>query len=480
MDRLVETFGKMLRRYRRNSNDPEFGGSLTQVRLADLMSRMAGPRAGYSDATISKWERDETPIHKDDRHVLLTLVTVLVQCGGLGDLAEADAWLQAGRYSALDEGERAAVLSAAPGAQRSRPGQGDSTGPRGGRAAMTWPIDIPNETYHRLVGRESDLKDLLDRLERLDGPPIIAIDGLGGLGKTALAVELARRATQKGVWEGVVGASAKRQIFAGGEVIALDETTLGFETLLDAIARQFERWDLMTAPLAVKQSQVACLLRERQLIVLVDNLEAAENANALVVQLRPLLGRSRAVLTSRSRLPHDFVYSRSLRGLNYADAIAFIRAEASAREAPQILAASDAKLAEIHNLTGGAPLALRLVVGQTRHLDLDAVLGQLRQAQGELYPFIFLQSWVQLGQAGQNALIYIGQTVVDTVSWDELAELGLAPTRAEVVGAIGQLVKLSLVEVSETSGQFRYGLHALTRTFVNEDLPRWWREQGLL
>jgi hypothetical protein len=183
---------------------------------------------------------------------------------------------------------------------------------------------------------------------------------------------------------------------------------------------------------------------------------------------------------SRTQVRHDFVRPFSLRGLDQDDSLFFLRSDAEQRGIQQILQASEATLVEIHNVTGGAPLALKLVVAQAGFLDLALVLRQLGRAGNKLYPFIFRQSWEQLLPTAQRALIYIGRTVVTTVGWEELSSVGVAEKESELIEAIDQLVAYSLLDVSYVAAQMRYGIHQLTRQFVNSDLPELWREQGLV
>ena len=227
---------------------------------------------------------------------------------------------------------------------------------------------------------------------------------------------------------------------------------------------------------------IAQLLRQQCYLVLVDNLETAENADALVTHLRNLLGASRAIVTSRRQVRHDFVKAHTLKELTREDSLFFLRKDLEQRRVEQLMHASEEKLVAIHTVTGGAPLALKLVVAQARFLDLDVVLRRLSKAGSKLYSFIYRQSWEQLSLVAQKILIYIGRTVITTIGWEELATVGMeiAESEEQLLASIDELVAYSLLEVSLVANQVRYGTHQLTRQFVNSELPELWREQGLL
>lgn len=103
------SFGQLVRFYRRQCADPMRGGLLTQERLGELIGEQMGD-AGYTGAAVSEWERDRSKIHADDRLVLLSLISVLALCGGLGSSKKADDLLAAGNYRHLDENERGLVF----------------------------------------------------------------------------------------------------------------------------------------------------------------------------------------------------------------------------------------------------------------------------------------------------------------------------------------------------------------------------------
>ena len=100
----MDSFGTILRRYRRQCHDPIFGGQLTQARLGELIGDNLGD-SGYTGAAVSEWERDRSRIAADQRPVLIGLVQVLEQCGGLASPEEANALLHAGEYRGLNQAE---------------------------------------------------------------------------------------------------------------------------------------------------------------------------------------------------------------------------------------------------------------------------------------------------------------------------------------------------------------------------------------
>ncbi len=336
------------------------------------------------------------------------------------------------------------------------------------------PPHIPDEPYFPLPHREEQLLTLLAALRDPQGAKAFVIDGLGGMGKTAFAVELARRALQQHLFEKVVGDSAKQEHLISDGIVRFNEATLDFQTFLDAIARQLDHWEIVPLQPEEKLVRMAQLLRQHRYLLLVDNLESVENAQKLVADLRGLLGASRALITSRQKVRHDFVSSSSLRELGQEDALFFIERDLRQRGGDQLLQAPRQKLIEIWQATGGAPLALKLVIAQAMFLDIDIVLQQLKSASGDIYPFIFRQSWEKLSSTSQLILIYIGRTVTTTVSWDELAGIGIAEQVGELRAAVGQLVDYSLLDVYAVTGQVRYGIHQLTRQFINSDLPTTW------
>jgi hypothetical protein len=460
----MENFGTLLRRFRKRCKNPDDQEQLlSQAKLGELVG-------GFSGASISDWERGVTNIHADQLPLLLSIIRVLQKWGGMNNPTEANTLLSAGNYRSLSPEEIDSIFT----------GSISSASNENSSSINLWPPGIPDEDYHPLPNREAQFSGLMKLLGSHDGPTMISIDGLGGMGKTATAAELARRCVAKGLFQGVIGETAKQEMLTINEIIPLQPPMLNYETLLDALARQLQLWDLFTRDVQTRESVLSQILRSQRHLIFVDNLESVENVNVLLSRLGNILGASRAIITSRVKVGPGFAHSHTLEGLDLPDSLQFIHSIAARLDVKQIQDTGEKMLTEMWQLTGGSPLAIKLAVAQAKFVDLDHILKQMHTANNNLYFFIFKDSWEQLSETAQKILVYIGKTVVETVGLKELSIIGFTESETELVASLEQLITLSLMDVYYIEGKIRYGIHQLTRQFINQDLPAIWKAQGLL
>jgi hypothetical protein len=330
-----------------------------------------------------------------------------------------------------------------------------------------------------LFGVSQERKQLYTVIEQAEQPWLIAIDGIGGIGKTALANALAHELVETDRFYDIAWVSARQQEFLPS--LGLQPATntshpaLDVDTLADTLLTQLDGGLPPSASPQEKMLVLTGLLRRFPYLVIIDNLETVVDYQALLPTLRKLANPSKFLLTSRHSLhTYSDVFCVSLKELSRAHVFAFLRHEAEVRGLPALANALPAQLESIYQVVGGNPLALKLVIGQICVLPLPLVLENLKQARGkktdELYTYIYWQAWQTMDALSRQLLL-----VMPLAQDGTLAQLiALSELEADGVNqALEQLMALSLVEVRGDLQQHRYRIHRLTETFLLNEVVKW-------
>jgi len=341
--------------------------------------------------------------------------------------------------------------------------------------------NLPPKPYAQLIGRDEWVNRVLNILRDSEAPPIIAITGIGGIGKTALAYEVARRAVEVGLFEDALWESAKQYELLGGTVVARPDAAITKESLLNSLARQLGRFEMLQLHPDERRLRLQYILQHNPYLIVVDNLETVEDYQALVEELANLLKPSRAILTSRVRLePNEHIQEVHVKGLSESAAIEFLRQEAQDKGVSPIAVAEEVVLKRIVKATGGMPLAMKFFIAQvSAGLSIGEELQRLEKAENEeiLYHFIYFDLWSTLTIPSQKILVAIPAFAASVPRF--LLQPVARVADDEFEPAAGDLVRKSLVERTdhEDIQKRRYSVHQLTRHFINSDLRAIWEAQ---
>ncbi|MEA3338008.1 MAG: NB-ARC domain-containing protein [Chloroflexota bacterium] len=336
-------------------------------------------------------------------------------------------------------------------------------------------------SYDRLFGVDAHLDELQSLVRRSAQPWLILLEGIGGIGKTSLADALARRVLAEGDFDGIVWTTARKQVFRlSGHIETVVDPVLSAEALVERLAEQVIG-DMALLPVPFDIDRVLPILQqhldERPHLLVIDNLETVVDLETLLPSLASLANPSKVLLTSRTGLQDmPNIFRLNVPPLSQDDARALLRYEAQLRNAVHLAAASDGDLNAIYASTGGNPLVLRLVVGQTLVHDLPTILQSLGEARGQtvdqLYTYIYWQAWNNLDENAQRALLVMPLVPPKGQDLDFLVRIsGL--DRAQMVDALESLVNLNLVDRRGDLHQSRYTIHPLTHGFLQEQVAKW-------
>ena len=316
-------------------------------------------------------------------------------------------------------------------------------------------------TYDTLFGAEEQVERLKQALLATDHAWLIAVTGLGGLGKTAVADQTIRQ---------VIPTLRFQQIVA----VYLEPGNLPLANLSAMLARQL---GLPTASEAETERQLTQRLKARPHLIFIDGLE--EEISHLEDGLSQWANPSKILITSRHRpvISHTF-FAQPITSLPITAVADLIRQHAHKIGRLELAAASDEQIGLIHRKVGGNPLALKLIVGLADKHTIPAILNDLTELKIEtkieaMYRRIYWQAWRALSHESQTVLK--AMQIPDSAAGANLTYIAsLCPEldlRA-VSTAVEDLINRSLLEThgSAWEAQMRYRIHSLTKTFLQTEI----------
>jgi hypothetical protein len=241
---------------------------------------------------------------------------------------------------------------------------------------------LPPPSFSRLFGVAGLMARLQEFLRTEQACWLISLEGIGGVGKTALARAAVEALVREGSFQRALWVTARQQFFAWGHTQTEPRPALTYRNLCEELYAALGLGALDGQEAAEQERRLREALATLPTILVVDNLETAADVQAVVAGLDRLARPTKVILTTRHRVSaYECVTVLNLRELGREDALAFIHHHAAERNVPALLDASLDDLARVADVTFGSPLAIKLVVGQMHARPLAVVLDDLAHAR---------------------------------------------------------------------------------------------------
>lgn len=424
--------------------------SIAALEKSDLteLQHELGKEIGVSVWTIYKW-RKGTSIPNDDRTIEL-LVRACVQRGRM-DFQWLSDFLRNTIYS-----NKQALINDFFSSQ------------------ITNPVihNLPRCQHKRLIGRDDELAEIRNFLSPQHRVGVVCISGGGGIGKSALALEIAHLCYEESTsipsderFEAIIWVTAKSvELLPAGQV-QRKATFTDLDSIYRAIA------DLLDIPVifrTVTQAEqsliITRVLANKRILLMLDNLEDIDD-NELLIFLRDLPAPSKAIITTRHRI--DVAVPIYLRMLNEATARELIQMECEQHH----LMISEEQIKMLIRCTGGLPLAIIRTIGRMawRGSSIETEIQHLTSSENEIYDFCFAKTIALIQQSDAYRLfmtLAIFATDIDRESLGFVA--GFADNVMQRDEGLSDIEVLSLCYKDANC----YGLEPLTRTQAQTELRK--------
>lgn len=328
--------------------------------------------------------------------------------------------------------------------------------------------NLPQPDYGRFIGREEELAKVARILRPYPHSQyaLVTIDGIGGIGKSTLALEIAHRYLRsyekippEERFDAIIWVSAKKNTLTTEGIKPRHQVLHTLDDIYTTISIVLRREDITRAR-AEEQFEVTrnALTCQRSLLI-VDNMETVDDEGVMAF-LHELPAPTKAIVTTRHRI--DMAYPVRLVGMPETDAIKLILQECG----KQSVRLSIENTNRLYARTGGVPLAIVWSIAQMGSgYEAERVLFYLGNPKSDIARFCF---------EGVVARIR------NRISYKLLIAIALYPIMVtrEALGYVTELAELDrdegLVElerlslVNRTSG--RFDMLPLVRDYVYSDI----------
>ncbi len=233
--------------------------------------------------------------------------------------------------------------------------------------------NLPEQPYKKFFGRVSAIESIKDTL--LGGATFIAsIDGVGGIGKTALAYHFCKTVViPSKEFNNIIWITAKETVFDPFSVESMikkvNNRFEGINTLIDVTLTTIGFEEYIDKDLQSKKELFEEFIKSESVLIVLDNLENVEDENFFKYikddfNKFAVSNRNLKVLTTSRKRKRIIDNPIEIEGLDIEDALAMLKYLAKEYDVKDIQKATDHDNIILVEKVGKIPLGIEFIIGQ--------------------------------------------------------------------------------------------------------------------
>lgn len=348
-------------------------------------------------------------------------------------------------------------------------------------SASLFAINKPNfrvlrPDYREFIYRKDLCKLIADSLTS-ERTFVTSLTGIGGVGKTALAIWATLLAHEKGYFDFIVSLTAKDRALTTAGIVPVTPTLSSLADLLREIC-EVTGFSELTQISDIKEQVEAVkrdILSQFKGLLLVDNLETVDDP-LLISFLETLPLPTRAIVTSRKIRVRVASLPIPVGPFQEREAVEFLTQAARLRRKDFIAEMSDVDRTRIANSCDRIPLVIEWFVGRSKSADRAIREADTLATEGhhgeELLEFAFRRVYGELDERHQSVLKVL--SIIGAQLPMEAIAAGVGHVIHEVADKLEELKDYALVEAQYDLNykDLVYSLLPVTNTFIYREVKR--------
>jgi tetratricopeptide (TPR) repeat protein len=327
--------------------------------------------------------------------------------------------------------------------------------------------NLPEKDFSLFIGRKKEIENLGNAIEH-PRHFISALDGIGGVGKSAIAIECCNRLIndKNSKYEYIIWVSAKSTMFKDGKIINIEQAFEHLEQLIDTILILLGFSEYLQYEYRKRKTIAVEILSCTQVLLVLDNLETIKPGNFAEIWNfinNEFPSPSKILLTSRE-FPESVPQTIRVENLSEEDSLILIEQYAQDIGIPDNYISGIKK--EIYNLSSGLPIVIRSILGQIKlGKNISAIKKEIENNTDNISKFCFEQQLALLSIDQKTVLLTIC-LASDILDHDALVYIISDLLSVTLLDILKDLSSFSIIKINYLPNSTEYNILPLIKNYI--------------